>query len=128
MPGYVDKDLEILELLFYAGGVGFSIILEHTKLSKSSLFRHLNYLTKIGYIEKIVDERRKVYELTQKGDRQIIPVLLEKNHLKVFSQLKNAMYYEDMKTMLLKRKEHEFLVEEARKRARFLAKRARKLQ
>jgi len=118
MSQYDKKDMQILEMLFYAEqGAGFSAILEETKISRSTLARHLRYLEKKeGYISKVPDEKNRffVYELTKEGEHEIIPILLEKNHIGVFSEAKKGFDYQGLKRFLLEKREHEILEKKAR--------------
>lgn len=103
---YDKKDLQILELLFYSEqGVGFSTIKEATKISKSALARHLDYLyNKVHYVSKVPDEKTRffVYELTEQGGIEIATVLCEKHGILVYSPdgKKDNIDYKQMKNFL----------------------------
>jgi DNA-binding MarR family transcriptional regulator len=79
MSLYDKKDLQILEMIFYAEQpIGFSAIMKETKISRSALARHLNYLSKkIHYIDKVPDGKTRflVYKLTEEGTHGIVNVL-----------------------------------------------------
>lgn len=127
MSEFERKDLQILELLFYKESVGFSAILEETKISRSSLARHLRYLKKEGYILKNPDEKKRffIYELAQEGDRLIIPVLLEKNHIITEVKLDSAAEIEDLKVILLEKRERDLIQKRGHEQAIRNAKLAR---
>jgi len=90
MSLYDKRDLQILEMLFYAKqGIGFSAIQKETGISRSALARHLNYLSgKIHYINKIPDENKRffVYELTKEGSHEVIDYLYENGSISILNK------------------------------------------